>query len=232
MIRNANVVIVLLLALLSTTLADELKPRLVVLSDIAPNNVEPDDMESMIRLLAHADLFEIEALVATTGWSNTGHGGWGGYFEKETGPDKKTIAYTNYEGTPARAVSRKYEKRFYPAIFNSFAARVDWAANGKGNRNPVAVVNGDESLDVITVNPAVGTSVELDASATSDPDNDKVTYSWWMLPEAGTDAQDITITGRDSSRATVQVPADAAGQCFHVICEATDDGSPKLTAYR
>ncbi len=52
--------------------AAPLKPRMVVLTDIAPINVEPDDMESMIRLLVHADLFEIEALVATTGWSNRG----------------------------------------------------------------------------------------------------------------------------------------------------------------
>src|SRR5690606_10160719 len=39
--------------------AEEWKPRLVVLTDIAPNDIEPDDMESLIRLLAHADLFEI-----------------------------------------------------------------------------------------------------------------------------------------------------------------------------
>src|SRR3954463_1797225 len=52
--------------------ANPLKPRMVVLTDIAPNDVEPDDTESMIRLLVHADLFEIEALVATTGWSNGG----------------------------------------------------------------------------------------------------------------------------------------------------------------
>src|SRR5690606_25299164 len=51
-----------------------LKPRIVVLTDIAPNDIEPDDMESMIRLLVHADQFEIEALIATTGWSNTGNG--------------------------------------------------------------------------------------------------------------------------------------------------------------
>ena len=31
------------------------------------DTVEPDDMESMIRLMAQADLFEIEGLVATTG---------------------------------------------------------------------------------------------------------------------------------------------------------------------
>ena len=39
------------------------KPRIVVLTDIAPGNIEPDDMESMIRLMAHADLFEIEGII-------------------------------------------------------------------------------------------------------------------------------------------------------------------------
>ena len=42
-----------------------LKPRIVVLTDIAPSDVEPDDMESMVRLLVHADLYEIEGLIAT-----------------------------------------------------------------------------------------------------------------------------------------------------------------------
>ena len=46
-----------------------LKARIIVLTDISPADHEPDDMESMIRLLVHADLFEIEGLVATTGWS-------------------------------------------------------------------------------------------------------------------------------------------------------------------
>ena len=44
--------------------ATTLKPRLVVLTDIAPGNVEPDDHESLIRLLAYADRFEIEGLIA------------------------------------------------------------------------------------------------------------------------------------------------------------------------
>ena len=34
-----------------------LKPRLVVCTDIAPADVEPDDMESMVRLMAYADMF-------------------------------------------------------------------------------------------------------------------------------------------------------------------------------
>ena len=47
----------------------DLKPRLVVLTDIAPGDLEPDDMESMVRLMAYADLYEIEALITTTGWN-------------------------------------------------------------------------------------------------------------------------------------------------------------------
>ena len=49
-----------------------LKPRIVVLTDIAPGDIEPDDMESMIRLMAHADLFEIEALITSGGWNSSG----------------------------------------------------------------------------------------------------------------------------------------------------------------
>lgn len=46
-----------------------LKPRLVVCTDIAPAHIEPDDMESMIHLLAYADCFEIEALITSVGWN-------------------------------------------------------------------------------------------------------------------------------------------------------------------
>ena len=44
---------------------NELKPRLVVCTDIAPADVEPDDMESMVRLMAYADMFEIEATMVS-----------------------------------------------------------------------------------------------------------------------------------------------------------------------
>ncbi|MCR4810371.1 MAG: DUF1593 domain-containing protein [Prevotella sp.] len=64
---------VLLLALLSTaTMSAQdaaLKPRLVVCTDIAPADLEPDDMESMVHLLVYADMFEIEALITSVGWN-------------------------------------------------------------------------------------------------------------------------------------------------------------------
>ena len=66
-----RIVLLLLLALPMMTWAakEELKPRLVVCTDIAPADVEPDDMESMVRLMSYADLFEIEALITSVGWN-------------------------------------------------------------------------------------------------------------------------------------------------------------------
>ena len=47
----------------------EMKPRLVVCTDIAPADIEPDDMESMVHLMTYADMFEIEALITSVGWN-------------------------------------------------------------------------------------------------------------------------------------------------------------------
>ena len=60
-------------------------------------------------------------------------------------PRQHHDGFNNHAG-PVRATSRKYETRFYPAIFNNFAARMDWAKDGAGNRNPVVTVNGDSGL--------------------------------------------------------------------------------------
>jgi len=161
-----------------------------------------------------------------------GLGGWGGYFVRATGPDQATEAYVNQSGTPANSISRKYESRFYPAIFNDFAARMDWAKDGAGNRNPVVIVNGDSGIAAIKLTPAVGETITLDASTSKDPDGDKPKFSWWVLSEAGTYANEVAISGGDSARATITIPPDAAGKSIHVICEVTDGGTPNLTSYR
>lgn len=53
----------------NNTYKGDLKPRLVVLTDIGDCKVEPDDMESAVRLMAYADRFEIEAVMTSTGWN-------------------------------------------------------------------------------------------------------------------------------------------------------------------
>lgn len=432
-----------------------LKPRIVVLTDIAPNNIEPDDMESMIRLLVHADLFEIEALVATTGWSNTGNGervdliksaldayekdlpnlmkrsnqkkfannefkqkigywpsidyllsrtivgskkmgmkhvgdgndsdgsnliisladenderpiwisvwgggntfaqaiwrvqqerspdelkaflnkfrvytitdqdrpwssgdtinyaisshqwmrgfaedlmffwdecawkhqnetgvnnwdeyslhiqnhgnlgalypkykwgvegdtpafmhlipnglsnpdiptqvSWSGYFEYSLGRDSLTCSYTNYTGEPFN-ICTKYFEYFYPAIFNNFAARMDWAKNGKGNRNPVVFINKNKGINPIEIVCKTGEEIKLDASKSFDPDGNQLQFKWWVVSEAGIYSKGIRILNGESPIATVYIPKDVSGQEFHIICQVTDDGVHNLTSYR
>jgi hypothetical protein len=162
---------------------------------------------------------------------NPGFAGWGGTFTWGVCRDKTTSAYQNHAG-PIAATSSKYEKYFYPATFNNFAARMDWAKDGDGNRNPVVIVNGDSSLATIKLTPAPGASVSLDASVSHDPNGDELKFTWWVLPEAGTYTNEVAISGADSSRATIVVPSDSAGKSFHVICEVADNGSHNLTSYR
>jgi hypothetical protein len=158
-------------------------------------------------------------------------GGWGGFFDWGLGEDKKTSCFTNYEGS-ANKTCNLLQNHFYPATFNNFAARMDWAKDGTGNRNPIVDIDGDASLKILTKMPQQGTTVLLDASKTSDPDGDQLAFDWWVLSAAGTYENDVTISNKNSALATIEIPNDSAGKSFHVICEVTDNGTTNLTGYR
>lgn len=156
---------------------------------------------------------------------------WSGYFKFSSGPDSLTYANTNYTGEPYD-ISTSYFAYFYPAIFNNFAARMDWAKEGKGNRNPVVIVNAQKGIIPIEIVCKTGEKVNLSASESFDPDGDQLQYKWWIIPEAGNYAGEIEISNIESNIATIHIPSNAAGKEIHVICEVTDDGIHNLTSYR
>ena len=59
----------LLLCLLTMGAQAQLKPRVVILTDIGQPDLEPDDTESLVHLLCYADQLEIEGIITSTGWN-------------------------------------------------------------------------------------------------------------------------------------------------------------------
>ena len=100
------------------------------------------------------------------------------------------------------------------------------------NHNPVVVCNGDRTRKVLELSADPGDVVKLDAAGTSDPDGNKVSYTWWVYKEAGSYSAEAPIRGARTASAAVTVPKDASGRTIHVILEVIDDGEPLLTAYR
>ena len=156
---------------------------------------------------------------------------WGGYSQWGKGEDDNGYSYVNYTGGESE-ICRRYGDYFYAATFNNFAARMDWAKEGMGNRNPIIVIDGDSSLSAIKKKTKAGTNISLDASASYDPDGDSLSYKWWVQPEAGTYTGKIIILNSNAKNATLQLPLEAVGESFHIICEVTDNGMHNLSSYR
>jgi hypothetical protein len=155
----------------------------------------------------------------------------GGYFKWGKSEDGSTSAYINYSGSP-NSICNYYENYFYKSTFNNFAARMDWAKDGKGNRNPIVIIDKSTGFEILKIKPEQGTSITLDASKSFDPDGDTLRFKWWILSDAGTYSENVSILKDDSNSPIVKVPTNSAGKTFHVICEVTDSGTPNLTGYR
>lgn len=140
--------------------------------------------------------------------------------------------------------------RWREAFQNDFAARMDWTIKdfAHANHNPNIVVNGKAGTTPVEMKAEAGQTVILDAAGTSDPDpGQKLTYTWFVYPEAGltgSQGADVFISSTDGTTAKVAVrsscrpawltgvlPCGDAGVA-HVILAVTDNGSPRLTSYR
>ena len=117
---------------------------------------------------------------------------------------------------------------------NDFAARMDWCLQSfeNANHNPVIILNGDSTRNVLVQHVNPGDQILLEATQTYDPDDDSLSYTWWIYPEAGTYSGEIVLTVSDSSSLDFDIPTDAAGTSIHCILTVQDNGEPSLFAYR
>ncbi|MCQ2974651.1 MAG: DUF1593 domain-containing protein [Bacteroidales bacterium] len=158
---------------------------------------------------------------------------WGGYHVFAISPDSITSAYTNWH-EPIKSISNAYEQKFYPDEFNDFASRMAWANDGKGNKNPIININGISSISGLTIKCNSLSECKLDASKTYDEDGDKLTFNWWIQPEAGTaDATKFTLENYNTDKLIIKCSDNSQiGKILHIICEVHDNGPFNLVAYR
>ncbi|MDF9798866.1 hypothetical protein OKW21_004129 [Catalinimonas alkaloidigena] len=174
-------------------------------------------------------------------------GGWGGRFsfnKKEGIRSMSEVAKINKEAEPQydpyymygnTLEGSKAINRWSEGYNNDFAARMDWSITSKytdANHHPIAVLNGDHTRQVLEMTATAGSSLDLSAAGSSDPDGNALTYSWTFYDESSSYDGAVTIQNSSSSTATLEVPKDASSKNIHMVLEVYDNGAPNLYAYR
>lgn len=163
------------------------------------------------------------------------YGGWGGRSEPvmqefsfapaDTSAQGMVNALSNVSGQ----ASENGYPNFFPAAQRDFAARMKWTVTTKyadANHAPNLHIDGPKSVIVYA-----GQTVRLSGTV-SDLDGNAVNVRWWqfMLPDTRGIAE---IATPGAAQTTIAIPKDAKpGDTFHLILEATDNGSPELAAYQ
>lgn len=157
-------------------------------------------------------------------------GGWGGRYRLLS--NKLYIDVPDFlDGTMNE---RHTVSRWRPAFQRDFMARVKWCVESydNANHNPVVVVNGSNDHLPLFVNGSVGDELVFDASASYDPDGDRLTFNWFFYYEINYPGCVNMTVSPDSSRCTIRVPPIQGNEGLHLILEITDSGTPSLSSYK
>ncbi len=169
-------------------------------------------------------------------------GSWGGRFsfEKQEGIRSMEPVKNEHEFDPYFMYGNTEDggesiKLWSEGYNNDFAARMDWTITPNyedANHHPVAVLNGDETRNVLYVNAQAGTTLKLCGKDSSDPDENELSFNWNYYAAPSSYDGAIEIDGADERSCVVNIPEDAAGKTLHVILKLSDNGDPILYAYR
>jgi len=113
---------------------------------------------------------------------------------------------------------------------NDFAARMDWTTKPykECNHPPVPKLAHADEITVKSGMPFI-----LDATGTTDPDGDNLSYLWFQYKEAGEFQEDIKINSAENLyRVFLTAPVVNKPETTQFILRVTDKGSPPLSRYK
>lgn len=155
-------------------------------------------------------------------------GGWGGRPVYETVGENHLVDGAD-DSLGVASMHRTFH-RWLCAVQNDWASRADWCVASTydgANHQPIAKVKGDVLCKVMP-----GQTVTLDASESSDPDGNTLSYKWWQYFEADNATTKLMINNSTSVDNASFVVPNELGKQLHVILEVTDNGTPVLTRYQ
>mgnify|MGYP005852000389 CR=1 FL=1 len=164
-------------------------------------------------------------------------GGWGGRFGRLVADDPKNRGGidivdpapeldTHDDPDPRMAAVHRWRADFQ----NDFQARMDWTIRpfAEANHPPTPRLNGSRSR---TIKP--GGTLELDASATDDPDHDALEFHWSIHPLDPDDppAASFQFESPNRDRTRLTIGQGTEGREIPVLLTVRDRGTPPLTRY-
>ncbi len=112
---------------------------------------------------------------------------------------------------------------------NDFAARMDWSVMPyeKANHPPVPILTHSEQLMVKS-----GERFSLDASKSTDPDGDSLSYLWFNYPEESSYKMNIDFGAANLHIVNLKAPEVQKKETIHFILKLSDKGTPSLSRYK
>jgi hypothetical protein len=177
-------------------------------------------------------------------YKSPSYGGWGGRYQLYQSYAEVEKIWTSSASSRDEILLKDGRKeasnqatiwRWREAYQHDFAARMDWNISDdyrKANHNPIVVLNGNKGKSIALGKVKEGDKVMLSANGTYDPDQDQLSYNWFVYREAGNFSGSLALGNSTKEEIQFSMPKLATGQELHIILEVKDKGTPSLFSYR